>query len=1544
MTPPSDRPRLPHVARVAPLLILASLALPARAPAAVTATVASGVLTITLDAADDATVTCVTGATKVNGANPTPAAACTAITQVKVTATGAFPNGVDLSGVTNALGFTNVLEGAAGLGFDPGNIGASGTGIVVKLGGGDDDYAGSNDGLIFEVVEAETGSDTIAPGFGSTQLVFNAGSGETDTLLVTGAGTELLFGGTGAVTADLNGGVGGDPDAIATHPGRVVKLDPASAFPPTAVAGGAGNDTIVGHATIGTAFLAAAGTDAFTGGAGNDSYLFGYSSPLTPTTVTIDDTAGDNGLVFDLLPSNDPIIVDLTNGLGGSVFARNQSSTIVAEGAPATWASFLRIRGTEGNDTVTGNAKNNVFVDCAGTDVYRGEDGNDLFDEKTGLLSVATGTNFVDCGNDRYEGGDGDDDYHLACRQASGLETKTLVELPNEGVDRIFHPRTTCVASSTATYDLRSDAELVRVGPSGGGPARQVVESGAPGQAANFEDVFAGSNADTITGNDGDNELAGGGTSTLLFGGPGNDTFGGAGTVSYASAPGPVHVNLESGVATGEGTDDVSAVTRVVGSPFGDTIIGTSGSVVISGGGGDDHLFGDFQNVVHGDAGNDTITLAGGATGNGGADDDTLIAMFFNDTLNGDGGNDTFILNGGLHTVNGGTGTDTIDTRNERNDTIDCGTEVDVVRSDQDDTVGSNCETVNQGGTGGAPDTTDLALVSCGTGDMTFLAASADGSRVFFQTTEALVASDTDTALDIYEATAGGLRLISGGTANVAPEFSRISTDGTRVFFQTNEALPGTGDTDTAYDVYERADGVLRLVSGGTSNQSSFFGGATADGTRVWFTSRDPLVPADTDTVQDLYERSGSSLTLISGPDAGQPFAIAAFGAATADGATVWFTTNKSLVPADTDSTLDVYRRTGDTLTRLSANNLAAFNTGFSGVSADGTHVYFISSKGLPPTAAVGPRAVGDVAYNLYERSPAGVVDLGPNVIFLGASAVGGRVVVATDDPLVPEDTDDVADIYRHENGIFTLVSGGSADVPVGSHALSADATRVVFETTEALLPSDTDLTTDLYQRDGATLTLLTPGTADIPAVLKGTADDLTRVFFRTAEALVPEDTDTGIDVYEWSGGTVTLAGVGTGNLTTFFGGSAQSGDVVFVLSDEALLPADGDATLDIYAIGPSGLPPAPVCTVNLPDEDCDNCLDDDGDTAIDRDDGDCPPPADGAGAGLPDPKTLGKAALKCQKALGKAGTKLAAAKLKRLHACAQGAFGCLQSKPGDAACVAKAGAKCGKTLAAVAADRAKAAGTVTKACSPPALEATDLRAESGLGFAFEEELCAERGVAALDSVADVAACVAATSECRADALFAAESPRAAELLALLGRDPASDTPCLGTTADGGGQGVTDAAARKAVVKCQKAFAKAGTAFAAQEQKLLQKCAAAVATCIQLKASDPACLAKATTTCGKLAQKLAAAEAKVGTAVGKSCGGVVGPAGVVANEGLGFGAHATTCAGLGVATLASLDDIATCSVRLHACRVEQLLENQTPRLRELLELGATPLD
>ena len=727
--------------------------MPTHASAALTTSIASGVLTVTLSAADDAAVTCVGGQTKVNGAAPSPgpATACIGVTSIAVTAAGNFPNGVDLRGFTRAAGFTNARQGSTQLVLDPSQAGSGGIGIAVDLGDGDDTYFGSDDSLIDEVVQGGSGSDDLACGLGSVILRLGGeANGETDTLLVTGAPTTLAFGVTVPVTVDLNGGVGGDPATIATHTNRVVELDPASTLRPTAVLGGESDDTIVGLAAGGTLFYVFAGNDSFTGGSGVDFYTFGNVTPLENTVVTIDDPAGDNTLDFFRLPANDPMTIDLTNGLGGGVLAHNASNGIVVKGNLATAAAFLRITGTEGNDTVTGNAKSNVFNDCLGNDVYQGGDGADTFNEMNGFLRVPGGTEFVDCGNDRYEGGPGDDTYQLACRQSAGPETKTLVELPDEGSDTIFHSKTTCVGGSTSTFDLRSDGQLVRVGPSGG-PARQIVQTGAAGQAANFENAVSGSNADTMTGNDGNNRLTALSLTTLVAGGPGDDVFSG-GTVTYAAAPGPVHVDFQSGVAIGEGTDDVKGVSRLIGSPFDDVILGKSGSLILSGGGGADTMVGEFGNVVNGDAGNDEITLAGGATGNGGADDDTFIALQFVATLNGDGGNDTFILNGGLHHVNGGAGTDTIDTRNERpDDVIDCGTEADVVRVDQGDTVNANCESVNPGGTGGSPDTTSLSLVSCGLGTSTFLAASDDGSRVLIGTTEALVPTDTDSASDVYE-------------------------------------------------------------------------------------------------------------------------------------------------------------------------------------------------------------------------------------------------------------------------------------------------------------------------------------------------------------------------------------------------------------------------------------------------------------------------------------------------------------------------------------------------------------------------------------------------------------------------------------------------------------------------------------------------------------------------------------------------------------------------------------------------------------------------
>ena len=80
-----------------------------------------------------------------------------------------------------------------------------------------------------------------------------------------------------------------------------------------------------------------------------------------------------------------------------------------------------------------------------------------------------------------------------------------------------------------------------------------------------------------------------------------------------------------------------------------------------------------------------------------------------------------------------------------------------------------------------------------------------DGSRVVFETVEPLVVTDTDTVNDIYERYAGTTTHISigpsGGNAAIAAFFDGITDAGLRIFFDTRESLM-TSDTDTARDLY----------------------------------------------------------------------------------------------------------------------------------------------------------------------------------------------------------------------------------------------------------------------------------------------------------------------------------------------------------------------------------------------------------------------------------------------------------------------------------------------------------------------------------------------------------------------------------------------------------------------------------------------------------------------------------------------------------------------------------------------------------------------
>lgn len=125
------------------------------------------------------------------------------------------------------------------------------------------------------------------------------------------------------------------------------------------------------------------------------------------------------------------------------------------------------------------------------------------------------------------------------------------------------------------------------------------------------------------------------------------------------------------------------------------------------------------------------------------------------------------------------------------------------------------------------------------------------------------------------------------------------------------------------------------------------------------------------------------------------------------------------------------------------------------------------------------------------------------------------------------------------------------------------------------------------------------PATADAASGIRSTAvavttwhfnraisDDGRRVFFTSKEALVSEDTNDALDVYEYTvtTGQVHLITSGTEPSNAYFMDASPSGDNVFFVTRERLVGWDTDTSYDLYdaRVGggfPDPVPPKPGCS-----------------------------------------------------------------------------------------------------------------------------------------------------------------------------------------------------------------------------------------------------------------------------------------------------------------------------------------------------------------------------
>jgi len=334
---------------------------------------------------------------------------------------------------------------------------------------------------------------------------------------------------------------------------------------------------------------------------------------------------------------------------GAAVLCGGRIATIVGTNG------FDTLNGTSGNDVIAGLGGNDAIVANGGNDVVCGGDGDDFIYGGSQQDTLYPGP-----GVDTVYGGLGTDEVSY-----SASESPVIVDLGNqsasgEGTDHVFDVEN-ATGSPWDDYLFGDDDDNQLVGLDGN---------------------------DTLIGLRGDDVLADNGTDPRatndFLGGAGDDiSFGGVATDIadftdlFSQGAGPVIVDLAAGTATGQGTDRLSGMDDVNGSPSGDTITGdgqrntlygAAGDDVISGGGGDDTLAGsDGDDRLDGEKGDDTASFAGttapivanlttgSASGEG---TDALVGI---EALLGGGGNDRLTGNAAKNTIEGGPGNDAID-------------------------------------------------------------------------------------------------------------------------------------------------------------------------------------------------------------------------------------------------------------------------------------------------------------------------------------------------------------------------------------------------------------------------------------------------------------------------------------------------------------------------------------------------------------------------------------------------------------------------------------------------------------------------------------------------------------------------------------------------------------------------------------------------------------------------------------------------------------------------------------------------------------------
>ncbi len=203
------------------------------------------------------------------------------------------------------------------------------------------------------------------------------------------------------------------------------------------------------------------------------------------------------------------------------------------------------------------------------------------------------------------------------------------------------------------------------------------------------------------------------------------------------------------------------------------------------------------------------------------------------------------------------------------------------------------------------------------------------------------------------------------------------------------------------------------------------------------------------------------------------------------------------------------------------------------------------------------------------------------NPIWVVTSADGSHVVYRTREVLTAEDTNSLLDLYdwSEADGVRLITAGSTTEQSYDATTISSNGEHVFIYTPDPLLAADLDSDTDVYEWSGGVLTLASTSPTDSGSNFNyplGTTPDGATLYFYSSGHLVPEDTDASVDIYKRTGGVVTLLSVtataGNGPHSVTFNGMSADGSHLFFQSAEQLDPSDTDTVQDLYEWSASGV------------------------------------------------------------------------------------------------------------------------------------------------------------------------------------------------------------------------------------------------------------------------------------------------------------------------------------------------------------------------------------